>query len=299
MKPSNFKIGVKHSGDITTMLITTCDNKFVGRACMKDMIDHCGLEVLATVSSPEFSTFLYQSMAKYAYTKGKSIASRRDGATHYPATNIWNSLYQTLSINNKIKIPEQLNRNVIMMNPEYENAFTHSYFIPTSEAFISSLIDLNEHPARDNEAEMIKQLQLTEHYFDMSSRNNGSEWTEEQAPFESKVATTMTTEKHVVGDILIDKGTFLSVLDDIKNGLVSRSSGPIECVIDIDGDLVFFDGHYRYVEAILKGRTYVLINTIHSEYVNGFIPDVERPNKKELISISDINNLISISGGTK
>lgn len=289
MTPNNFKIAIRHVDGMTLFLITTSDHKFIARACMRDMQNNDGFDVMLAVARPTFGTLLYQSMAKYASILGKGIASSRDGCTEHASINIWKTFNKTISPNNKTKLPNTLNEHVINdLSPSESEAFTYSYSIPASDAFISSLVFLGDNNNTNEAAAMREVMSASRSYFTTSYYAKGSAWINESLSLESDETTTLTTRKYPVGNILIDKGTFLSTLRDIRDGHVSRSPGPIECVIDIDGDLVFFDGHHRYIESILKGDTHVSICVVHSEYTHGFISDVERPNKADLISLADI-----------
>jgi len=293
MTPSNFKIAIKHMDEMTLLLITTSDHEFIALACMRDMQNNFGLEVLIAVARPTFGYFLYQSMAKYANILGKGITSSRDGCTLNASINIWKKLSATINPNNKRKLPISINQYVIDelsdSASEHElQALSYSYSIPASKAFINSLVFLSNNNNTNEAIAIRKVIDASKVYFSTSFNNNSSSWIDKDLPINKENPIYSNTIKCHVGDILIDKGTFLSVLNDIKCGRLSRSMGLIECAIDIDGDLVFFDGHHRYVEAILKGESHVLVRVVHSEYVNGFISDIERPNKNDIISIKDI-----------
>ena len=284
--PQDFLIGVKKEEHYTDMLILTNDKKFIGRSVMKHHEDTNVIEVISAVARPTFGTLLYQSMAKYAFNQEKGIASSRDASTRGAALEIWTNFYKTINPNLVKNIPEYLNREVKedLLEHEYK-PYIHAYSLPTSSAFNNSLIDIKKHPESEDARALEKGFDESDEHFITSYDLDGSKWIDEEDPLPIDFTSKYPQQVELnISDILIDHDIFDAVKKDIENGKLSRTDAPIQCVIDIDGDIVFIDGHHRFVEAIIAGESEIEAVIEHNEYLHGFMEDVDRPNKNNLIT---------------
>lgn len=289
------KTGVVKLENIIIMIVATNDNQFIGRAEMREIAGEDVLEVLSAVARPTFGTLLYQSMAKYAFNINKNIASSRDALTRGAALSIWEKFYKTLNPLHIKLLPAHLNVEVVDGLEEDESKpYTHAYRIPSSKVFNASFVDLNEDSVSEDALGFLKLIEESDQHFITSYELDGNKWIDEDHPLlNTSTPVYPFTSIVPIGDILIDHGTFLSVKRDVDNGAVSRTTTPIQCVVDVDGDTVFIEGHHRYVEAIIAGKKEVEVIFEHNEYLHGFTEDVHRPDKSTLISLKEIYSEIT------
>lgn len=289
------KTGVIKLENIVILIVATNDNQFIGRAEMREINGEDVLEVLSAVARPTFGTLLYQSMAKYAFNINKSIASSRNGLTRGAALTIWESFYNTVNPLHIKLLPTHLNLEVVDGLEEDESKpYTHAYRMPSSEVFNASFVDLNKDSVSEDALGLLKLIGESEQHFFTSYELDGNKWIDEDHPLLNTSKPVYPSTSIVpVGDILIDHGTFLSVKRDFDNGAVSRTTTPIQCVVDVDGDTVFIEGHHRYVEAIIAGKKEVEVIFEHNEYLHGFTVDVHRPDKSDLISLEQMHSEIA------
>lgn len=288
--PNNLKTGAIKIENLITLIITTSDDQFIGRVEMRELDNTEVLEVFSATARPTFGNLLYQSAAKYAFNEKKSITSSRDGATRGAALSIWERFYKTFNPLNIQVLPEHLNIEVMdgLEEDEYK-PFIHSYFMPSSKAFNVTFVDLNKDNTSESAQGLLKALEESKEHFYTSYELDGNKWIDEDFPLAEIYTTTYPLKISLpINNILIDYDTFKAVERDIAQGQGSRTDGPIQCVVDIDGDIVFIDGHHRYIEAINNGKTEIEVVIEHNEYIQGFTHDVDRPNKNKIISVEKI-----------
>lgn len=278
----NYKILTKKNMSHHEMLILTEKNEFIARGSMSEYQRHNLLEVVSSVARPGFGTFLYQSMAKYAAHANAHIMSSRDGNTRSAALDKWDDFFERINKLHRKKIPDYLNEGVLEDVEEFEvRSMIEAYRMPTSALFIGSLIEIDKLPSSE-QSDYIERFDATEDYFSISYELDGSKWIDEDVPLEDEILSYPLKTKIKVKDIVIDNEMFNEVSNNILEGRGTRSSGPIDCVIDIDGDIVMMDGHHRLVNAILNEIEEISVIIHENEYLYGFCEDVDRPNKQDI-----------------
>lgn len=282
------KIAMVRTGDYLQVVLHTEEHHVIAYASLKTHPAEGLIETINTFARPQFGTLLYQSLAKIADVEDKFLISARDGDTRGPAYAQWVKFKNTLNRAFCTAIPEYLNREVRDNFYEDEDyaPLVQGYRIPASKSFKASVVDGSGTPKEHPTRVMVKQ---GEEFFSTSYHLDDNKWINEVMPLPDSYAPRKypLRGKVKVEDVNVDKGTLQHVLSDIEKEQYSHSTLPITLAIDIDGDLIFDDGHHRYVEAILRGEKEIDVIIVGNEYINGFVEDLHRPNKKDMFTFLD------------
>ena len=183
MDENSLKIGTLTLESSVSLIITTNNNQFIGRAEMRELEGCNVLEVVSTVARPTYGKLLYQSMAQYAFNVNKTIASSRDGATRSAALALWERFFKTLNPLHIKALPPHINTEVEDGLDEEEcKPYTHAYCMPSSNAFNANFVDLNKAPASNFAKDMLRVLEESADYFRISYELDGNKWIDEDMP---------------------------------------------------------------------------------------------------------------------
>jgi hypothetical protein len=274
---AQYKIGFLKKGDDTGIIIYTDDHRFIARASLIPRADNL-FEVSEPIARSGFETLLYQSLARYATSCGAGIMSARDGVVRESDYNQWAKLSEGAPSYMKTGLPGVLSENT---GGIYGDALVFSYKLPLSQLFRDTLVDMS---VCADKVVLANMWEKSGSYFDSSYDANGSEWLDVDHPLPvqyQKREYPFRTIAHV-DSIMADKLISGGALWDLESGDVKNVKKPIRCSIDIDGDLVMSDGHYRYIEALVMDRDHVEILIEKNEYLNGFNPEVVRLDKNDV-----------------
>lgn len=266
------------SGNMHYIAIATPDNHLVAYASLSQ--DGLFLEVGSPVAHPQFGTLLYQSLAKYAGHNGLAIMSDRDGDTRSPAMEKWNALYDSIHPSRRIIVPEALNFEVNeILHDEDAIALRYAYSLPADKAFVDSLIDVTTSPKGGVFLDLFSQGR---EWFSDCYENDSNKWLDQHHPLPASHQFPAYPQLATVAidALCVDQATMNVLLQDIKAKEYSRSDGPIEVGYDIEGDLVFIDGHHRFFEALLMGEKHIEVSIELNENLTGREPDMDHPDKR-------------------
>ena len=282
------KIAMVRTGDYLQVVLHTEEHHVIAYASLRAHPAEGLIETINTFARPHFGTLLYQSLAKIADVEDKFLISARDGDTRGGAYNQWVRFKNTLNSAFCISIPEYMNSEVREQFYEDEDyaPLVQGYRIPASEIFKASIVDGSGTPKEHPMRVMVKQ---GEEFFSTSYHLDDNKWINEVMPLPDNYAPRKypLRGKVKVEDVHVDRGTLQHVLSDIVKEQYSHSTLPISLAIDLDGDLIFDDGHHRYVEAILRGEKEIDAIIVGNEYINGFVEDLDRPIKTDIFTFED------------
>ncbi len=277
---NKYKIGVLKENGVTGILIHSQCYGFVARASLAHKDNHL-YEVMGPVARKGFGTLLYQSLAKYANTVGGHIMSARDGDTRERAYGQWSKLHKTVGSRYLKALPDDLNENVIDSFGVDAAPLMLGYSLPASQSYIENLVDMNTSEDRDR---LMSLWDNTSDYFSYSYDEDSTHWIDIDEPLDDKDKRVFYPLKAIipVAALSVCRGLAEASLSDVEAGEISRTKGPLSCVVDVDGDMVMMNGHHRYVESLLLGKDHIEVIIEHNEYLDGFTADVDRPDKGNL-----------------
>jgi hypothetical protein len=277
---NEYKIGVLKENGVTGILIHSQRYGFIARASLAHNDNHL-YEVMGPVARKGFGTLLYQSLAKYASTVSGHIVSARDGDTRERAYGQWSKLHKTVGSRYLTAVPDELNENVLDSFGSDAAPLMLGYSLPASQSYIESLVDMNTSVDRDR---LMSLWDNTSDYFTYSYDEDSTHWIDIDEPLDDKDKRALYPLRAIIPVTALPVSWDLAEtsLADVEAGEISRTKGPLSCVVDIDGDMVMVNGHHRYIEDLLLGKDHIEVIIEHNEYLDGFIADVDRPDKSHL-----------------